>query len=79
MELDKQNSSIVILLILAMMMTWFGVLLSQINKTLHAQLEYEAEYDLCIQDAWQYNELCRVERDEDGSYHWYFKPTSEEV
>lgn len=36
--------------------------------------EEEAEMQFCMQEAIEYLAPCHVERDEDGSYDWYWSP-----
>lgn len=50
------------------------VKLSNIKNILQAQFDYEVEKQMCTQDAMEYLAPCHLERDEDGSYNWYFNP-----
>lgn len=74
---DNKVMVMLIMMVLAFIMAGCGVVLSRINSTLQKQFQYQVEYDMCLQNAWDYGAMCRVEQDEDGEYHWYFNPNEE--
>lgn len=46
--------------------------LNKLSNQLKQQYQFYAEQVLCNQDARVYQTYCQLERDEDGSYSWYF-------
>lgn len=54
-------------------------LLAEILTIQRSQFDYQTEADLCFEDAYKTLSQCHVERDEDGSYHWYYNPNEGEM
>lgn len=48
--------------------------IAAVERAIRAQLEYQVQYDMCIQEAMRYGTVCQVERDTDGTYNWYYYP-----
>lgn len=76
----KKHENSFIIAILISLLAIIGIVyscllrLAEIKQVMQAQFDYKIERDMCQQDAMEYLASCHVERDEDGSYHWYFNP-----
>lgn len=64
----------ILLLLLTVLMGECLLKLVDIKNILLAQFDYQAEMQFCMQEAIEYLAPCHVERDEDGSYNWYWSP-----
>lgn len=64
----------ILLLLLTVLMGECLLKLVDIKNILLAQFDYQAEMQFCMQEAIEYLAPCHVERDEDGSYDWYWSP-----
>lgn len=49
-----------------------AVTVLQIRDQLRKEFQYQLEYDMCQQKAWQYDAVCHVEQDDNKTYHWSF-------
>lgn len=69
----------VIVLLIALLIVGAGcvVKLSNIKGIMQKQFDYQTEMQMCMQDAIKYLVPCHLERDDDGSYNWYFNPYTE--
>lgn len=59
---------------LAVMIAGCLVELKRVHNTLQDLLYYQAEADLCFEEARLVESSCHVERDTDGTFNWYYKP-----
>ena len=65
---------LIFLLALACIMGACLLRLADIKRIMQDQFDYQTEMQMCMQDALEYLAPCHLERDDDGSYHWYFNP-----
>ena len=72
---NKYKSAIAILLIALVSITFTTmIVLTQLSERLGELFYYQADADLCFEQARLVQSYCHVERDEDGSYNWYYLP-----
>lgn len=71
-EREWRTTVVIELMAIAVLLATIGLRLSGINNILQNQFDYQTEADMCYEQAREYLAPCHVERDEDGSYHWYF-------
>lgn len=65
------------ILFLIVALTDIMLTLTDIRNYVRQQFELQTEATMCEQDARAYGQTCQLERDEDGSYHYYFNPKGE--
>lgn len=77
MKIDENKYKITVtILLLAIVSIAFTsmIVLAQMNKKVGDLFYYQADADLCFEQARLVQSYCHVERDEDGSYNWYYLP-----
>lgn len=75
MEDNNKFFMVILIMLLGIVVIMGGCLLQldSIKCILQTQFEYQAEADLCFEEAWHYESSCHVERGDDDSYNWYWK------
>lgn len=49
--------------------------LGAIERAIEKQFNYQADLDMCYEGAQEYMTYCHLERDDDGTYNWYYNPS----
>lgn len=71
-QTEQHNLTVVLLLLAVGLLIAVLANLNTIKQTLKAQLEYEANADMCWQQIEDYSKRgCYVERSASGDYYWY--------
>lgn len=76
MKRDEDKFTIIILLLAVGFAVLIGgclLRLADIKAMLQTQFEFETEMYMCMEDSMMFGAPCHLERDDDGSYHWYWK------
>lgn len=77
MKIDENRYKIgllVLLSILAGCAIAIALEVQSVNSRLYDLFHYDADADMCFEEARLVQSYCHVERDEDGKYNWYYKP-----
>lgn len=80
MKRYEDSFTITIILLLLGIAALIGACLLKlvdIKNIMQKQFDYQTEMQMCTQDAIKYLVPCHLERDDDGSYNWYFNPYTE--